>query len=270
MDALRGLRLALRDMLALLVLTAAFWLVHVFGRTLPGGALAAVWVGLSVLIAAGGFRRARIRRAAFLSAYIRRGSPLERRLRGGWPMALRQLVLAAALALVLLVALIRLRDPAVWAVLIAAVALLVPVRRLSKRALAGHVSRDYVAELAWRVTLAVVGAVLVAALVLLAWHRPQAELGGVSLEQAVWHFVDGERARSDGLSILLQMAAAKDALRLWIAQQLMPEPGTSLAQAAGWLVVLAEETVFVWSYLLSCSAVLIGLNADERGGEREL
>jgi hypothetical protein len=47
-------------------------------------------------------------------------------------------------------------------------------------------------------------------------------------------------------------------LRLWLAQQLMPQPGASLGQALGWLAVLAEEVLFVWSYLLLCSGVLLG------------
>jgi hypothetical protein len=63
---------------------------------------------------------------------------------------------------------------------------------------------------------------------------------------------------------LLQAAAAKDALRLWLAQQLMPQPGASLAELLGWLLVIAEEGLFVWSYLLVCNGLLIGVNADVR------
>ena len=45
----------------------------------------------------------------------------------------------------------------------------------------------------------------------------------------------------------------------------MPAPGTSLAQALGWLLVLAEEALFVWSYLLTCNGVLIGMKRNDRG-----
>ena len=38
----------------------------------------------------------------------------------------------------------------------------------------------------------------------------------------------------------------------------MPEPGLSARQALGWVIVLAEEAVFVWSYLLFLCPVLIG------------
>jgi hypothetical protein len=268
-DSARSLLPALRDMLALLGVAAAAWLIHVYGRVSPTAVLAAVWAGLTAAIAVGLFRRARIRRAAILSAYLRASSPLERRLRGGWLMAARESLLAGALALLLMVALVRLANDEAWIVLIASVPLLVGIHRLLRRAFASHVSPAYLPELTWRVTLAAVGMLMLIALVWLAYHRAYPDLGAVSLERAVWHMVDQERARSGSAEVLLQMAAAKDALRLWIAQQLMPQPGTSLAQALGWLAVLAEEAVFVWSYLLLCSAVLIGIDRNERSSRRE-
>lgn len=261
---------ALRDMLALLALTGAARLVHVYGRTLPDAAAAAVWAALAVLIATALFRRARIRRGAFLAAYVRSASPLARRLRGGWLMAARAGVLGAGLALVLAVALIRLADARAWIVLVASVPVLVLVHRVLRRALAPHVSPAYAPELAWRLTAAAVGALMLGALVALAFHRAQPELGAVSLEQAVWHFADQERARSGAAQILLQMAAAKDGLRLWLAQQLMPVPGASLVQGLGWLIVLAQEAVFVWSYLQLGSAVLIGVKRHDGGGDRSI
>jgi hypothetical protein len=247
-------------MLALFGLTGAVWLFHIYGRTLPTAAVAVVWALLAALLCAALFRRARIRRAAFLTAYVHAGSPLERRLRGGWPMAARALLLGAVLALLLGIALLR-RDATMdWVVLLAAVPVVVLTQTLATHALAPHASRAYLPELARRITIAAVGIAVFAALVALAFHRVYPELGGVSLEQAVWHLVDQEHARSAPVQVLLQMAAAKDALRLWLAQQLMPEPGTSLAQGAGWLIVLAEEALFVWSYLVMCSAVLMATN----------
>jgi hypothetical protein len=251
---------AARDLLALFALTAAVWLFHIYGRTLPTAAVAAIWVVLTALVSAALLRRARIRRAAFLHAYVHSGSPLERRLRGGWLMAARALLIGAALALLLGVALLRRDATTDWLILLAAVPVLVTTHTLATRLLEPHVSRRYLPELAWRVTLAAAGALIVAALVVLAFYRAYPELGGVSLERAVWHLVDQERARSGAAQVLLQMAAAKDALRLWLGQQLMPQPGTSFVQALGWLTLLAEEALFVWSYLLVCSAVLMGMN----------
>src|SRR5690606_24875439 len=129
--------------------------------------------------------------------------------------------------------------------------------RFLRRMLAAHTNDAYLPELAWRCTAAVVGTAMVGALLALAFHPVYPELGGATLEQAVWHMVDRERARSGAAETLLQLAAAKDGLRLWLAQQLMPQPGASLGQALGWLAVLAEEVLFVWSYLLLCSGVLL-------------
>jgi hypothetical protein len=248
---------ALRDTLVLLALTGAVWLVHLFGRTLPTAALAAFWGLLTMIVAAGLFRRARIRRGAFLAAYLRAASPFVRMLRGGWLMAARWLLIGAALSLVLMVALIRLDEAGEWIVLIASAPVLVAVHRLVRRIFAAHVRADYLPELVWRVASRSVGVLMVAALVALAFYRPYPDLEGVSLERAVWHYVNAEHARSAPAEILLQAAAAKDALRLWLAQQLMPQPGTSLAQALGWLVVLAEEALFVWSYLMLAGGVLL-------------
>jgi hypothetical protein len=254
---------ALRDTLALLVLTAAVWLVHVYGRTLPTAVLAALWAALTLIMTAGLFRRARIRRGAFLAAYISAASPLARLLRGGWIMATRWLVIAAALSLVLMIALIRLDAAAEWVVLIASAPALVLVHGFVRRMFAAHVRTEYLPELAWRVTAVTVGSLMLAALAAVAFYRPYPDLGGVSLERAVWHYVNEEHARSPVVQVLLQAAAAKDGLRLWLAQQLMPQPGTSLVQALGWLVVLAEESLFVWSYLLLGSGVLLGLDAND-------
>jgi hypothetical protein len=209
------------------------------------------------------YRRGRIRRAAFLAAYFRRGSVLERRLRGGWLMAARSALIGALIAPVLLVALFRLDGPG-WAVVVAAVPAVVLGDWLLRRKLAAHASEAYLPELAWRCTAAVVGAAMVGALLALAFYRVYPELDGATLEQAVWHMVDRERARSGVAQTLLQLAAAKDGIKLWLAQQLMPQPGASLGQALGWLAVLAEEVLFVWSYLLLCSGVLLGVTRRDR------
>lgn len=260
----------LRDTLVLLALTAAAWLVHVFGRTLPTAGLAAIWGLLTIIAAIGLFRRARMRRRAFLAGYLRTASPLVHALRGGWLMAARWLLTAAALSLVLVVALIRLDDAREWIVLIASAPVLAAVHRAMGRLLAPHVRADYRPELVWRVTGRGVGLLMLAALVALAFYRPYPDLEGVSLERAVFHYVNQEHARSAPAEVLLQVAAAKDGLRLWLAQQLMPQPGVSLAQALGWLVVLAEESLFVWSYLVLAGAVLLRRAGGEAEGGSEL
>jgi hypothetical protein len=244
--------------LALLAVTFALWLVHVFGRTLPTAALGAIWAAVTVTIAAALLRRARIRRAVALAGYLRPASVLHRWLRGGWLMAAVCLALAAVIGLALLIAVVRLDDRTAWSALVASAPALVAARAFLARGLSAHASAIYLPELAWRLAAAGVGVLLVAALVWLGFHRSYPDFGTATLEQAVWHLVDAERARSAPAETLLQLAAAKDALTLWLAQQLMPEPGGSLADAMGWLVVLAEETLFVWSYLTVCSAVLLG------------
>jgi hypothetical protein len=247
----------LRPTLTLLALTAALWTLHVAGRTLSTAALTIAWAATAAVLGIALYRRGRIRRAAFLTAYFHRGSVLERRLRGGWPMAVWSMLIGALIAPLLLVALFRL-DGFGWAVLVAAVPALVLSDRALRRTLAGHASEAYLPELAWRCAAALVGTAMVGALLAIAFYRAYPDLGAATLEQAVWDLVDRERARSGAAETLLQLAAAKDGLRLWLAQQLMPRPGGSLGQALGWLAVLAEEVLFVWSYLLLCSGVLLG------------
>jgi hypothetical protein len=50
--------------------------------------------------------------------------------------------------------------------------------------------------------------------------------------------------------------SAADGLRFWLAQRLLPAPATSLWQVIAWCLVLAQEALFVWSYLLLCTGAL--------------
>lgn len=254
---------ALRSLLLAIAMAAFAWLVHVYGRVLPDPAMAAAWLVIALAIGWGTLRRARLRRAAFIGAYVRADSGLSRWLRGRLLLPLRAAVLSALLALVLVVSLVRLDGRAAWLVLAAGAPALVLAYRVAARALSAHIASGYLPVAAWRVAAFGVGALMIAALVALAFHAPYPGLGGVGLERAVWHFVDAERARGATVQMLLQLAGAADGLRLWIAQQLMPSPGASLAEALGWLAVLAEEAVFVWSYLsYLCPAVLGGMTHD--------
>jgi len=68
----------------------------------------------------------------------------------------------------------------------------------------------YRPELVWRLSLLVAGVVLVVALVLMAFLRPQPDFTEASLAQAVWHQVDQEAVRSGVLHEALRLLAAKD------------------------------------------------------------
>jgi hypothetical protein len=254
----------LQDMLCLLAAAAVAWTYYLYARILPTPALFLVWGVFATLIAAALWRRARKRRRAFLAVYVAPESPFQRWLRGGVLLALRPALLGAALALVLMVALARIGDARVWPALIAAGAALVLVRYWLHPRLAAHAGPLYLPLLSWRIAALVVGVLLTAMLVALAWHQPYPDFSGVSLERAVWHLVDQQQARSPAAEVLLQAAAVKDALRLWLAQQFMPAPAASLVQFLGWLLILAEEVLFVWSYLLLGHGLLIGAGTLDR------
>jgi hypothetical protein len=240
------------------------WAFHLYARVMPTMLLAGCWVLFAALIAVALYRRARVRRRAFLAVWVAGGSPLQRWLRGGPLLAARPVLLGALLALLLSVALARIGDYRAWLLLVAAMPVLVLSRAWLAGRLAGHAGALYLPILSWRLAAAAVGGLLAALLVLLAFHQAYPDFAGVSLERAVWHMVDREQARSGPAQALLQLAAAKDGLRLWLAQQFMPAPATSLAQALGWLLVLAEEGLFVWSYLLMGHGVLIGAGSIDR------
>jgi hypothetical protein len=254
----------LRDLLCLLGAAGLAWAYYVYARILPTPALAAAWGVFTALISAALVYRARIRRRAFLTVYVADTSPLQRWLRGGVVLALRPVLLGALLALLLMVALARIGDARTWLALIAAGPALVLLRAWLTRRLAGHAGALYLPILGWRIAALLVGGALTAALVLLAWHQAYPDFAGVSLERAVWHMVDQEQARSGPGLVLLQAAAAKDGLRLWLAQQFLPAPATSLVDLLGWLLILAEEMLFVWSYLLLSHGLLIGAGTIDR------
>lgn len=256
----------LRDMLCLLGATVLAWGYYAYSRILPTPALVTAWGLFAALIARALLRRVRIRRRAFLKVYVAAESPWQRWLRGGLLLALRPLLLGGVLALLLMVALARVGDYRVWLALIAAGPVLVLVRAWLLARLAKHAGHLYLPILSWRLAALMVGGLLTLLLVLLAFHQAYPDFAGVSLERAIWHLVDLEHARSGPAQVLLQAAAAKDGLRLWLAQQLMPAPATSLVHLLGWLLVLAEEVLFVWSYLLLCHGLLIGAGTVDRAG----
>jgi hypothetical protein len=48
----------------------------------------------------------------------------------------------------------------------------------------------------------------------------------------------------------------------------MPAPASSLWNLLGWLLVLAEEVLFVWSYLLAGHGILTRMGAHDRSDNR--
>jgi hypothetical protein len=257
-------RQLLHDMICLLGVVALVWAFHVYVRVLPTPWLAAMWFLLALLIALAHFHHGRVRRRAFLAVYIAPESPLQAWLRGGVLLALRGLLLGTVLALVLMLGLARVGSGWPWLALIGSVPLLVLLRAWLLRRMAPHASTAYLPLLSWRMAALAVGILLVMALAWLALQQEYPAFAGVSLERAVWHMVDQEHARSAPAQALLQAAAAKDGLRLWLAQQLMPVPGISPMQLLGWALVFAAEALFVWSYLLLSHGVLIGAGAYDR------
>lgn len=258
------IRGALHDMLCLLGALALAWGFHVYARVLPTGMLVASWGVFALLIATGAFHRARLRRRAFLAVYIAGDSPLQGWLRGGVLMGLGAVVTGSVLALALMVGLARSTDPWQWMALVAGVPLLVALRAALMHRMARHAHPVFLPLLSWRVAALASGAVLVAAFVWLAYYQVYPAFAGVSLERAVWHMVDQEQVRSAPWRGLLEAMAAVDGLRHWLAQQLLPAPGTSFLHFVGWLLLLAEQSLFVWSYLLMGYGVLAGLGAHDR------
>lgn len=253
-----------RDLFCLVAATAAAWLFHLYVRLLPTAVVIACWGLFAAAIAAGLFRRARIRRLALLAVYVAAGSPWQQRLRGGLVMAASALLLGGVLALVLALGLARLEPAAAWLALAMAMPVLVGLRRILHHRLAPHAAAAYLPLLSWRAAALLTGLVLLAVLVALAAQQAYPDFSGVSLERAAWHMVDQQHARSGLAQALLQGMAAFDGLRLWLAQQLMPNPGTSVLQLLGWLLVLAEGMLFVWSYLLMAYGVLTMVGTHDR------
>ena len=170
-------------------------------------------------------------------------------------LALRLWLAAALLALVLLVAVVRLQHDLLWWLLAASLPLLIGLQALVSKLLRAHVSPVYLPELSWRVTLALQFVTLFGAMTWLALYATYPEFADVTLTQALWHEMSRERAASAPLEALLQLAAAKDALALWLGQQLLPALGSPLLRMAGWMLLLAAEGLFVWSYLVFAAGV---------------
>ncbi|WP_369772916.1 hypothetical protein [Thioalkalivibrio sp. ALJ16] len=257
----------MRHAFTVTLLVIGLWLMHMYLRILPEAAVILLWVGVTLTIALGGFRRHRIRRAAFLRGYLEPTSLWPRRLRGGPLMALRHLLAGMLLGGLMLIALARVPTPEAWAALLVAGFVLVAGDALFMRWLRGHAHPDFAPELARRAALWVAGALLIVALMLLALQARYPDLTGASLEQAVWFLVQHEGARSLLLETGLQLAAAQDAVRLWLGQQWFPQGVQSLPALLGWLLVLAEQAFLAVGFLLLANGLLPLRAADDALGD---
>jgi len=248
--------IAVRHAFTLTLLVIGLWLMHMNLRVLPEAGVVALWIAVTLLIAHGGFRRHRIRRAAFLRGYLEPTSQWPRRLRGGPLMALRHLVIGALLGGLLLITLARIPTQEVWAALLVAGFVLVLGEALFARLLRGHAHPQFAPELARSGALRVTGLLLIVVLLVLALQARYPDLTGATLEQAVWFLVHHEAARSHLLEAGLQLAAAQDALRLWLGQQWFPQGVESLPALLGWLLVLAEQAFLALGFLLLANGLL--------------
>lgn len=248
--------LMLKQMLGLVALTAALWLVYLYGRVLGNLPLILSWIAASVFLGIGLWQRAKTRRRVWLAAYLRPESGAFTLLRGGLLMALGQGVVASVMAIYLLLAILRLESFSQWLPLLCATLALPVVAAFIARLLKTQVVPTLNEELSLQLALNLIAGALLLFLVWQAIGAQYPDFRDASLEQAVWYAVSSEQARSPQLLTLLEMAAASDGLQAWLAQRLLPAPGTSVWQAAAWCVVLAREALFVWSYMLLCRGAL--------------
>jgi hypothetical protein len=251
----------LNDILWLLPVPLGLILVHQYALDAPDAVLGAIVLTLALLMAAGLWLRALVRRRLFLAGALRVESFWHRRLRGGLGLALAALTLALPLTVILLVAAVRpSSDYFLFALVIN-----VPVQALlwqgAYRLLNGHAVARFHPVLALRAALSLNFVLLFGGLAIAALFQSYPDFGGLTLAQALLSEVGRQDAESELLAGLLQMAAAKDALAWWLGQQLLPGiPGSTFVEIVlvlgAWVLLLATDALAVWSYLVVCSAVL--------------
>lgn len=252
-----AVRETLRQMLGMLAFAALVWLVVLYARVLTTGVLLVLWSLLAGLMSLGLWQRARRRRRVWLHAYLRTVSPWAQRLRGGLLMALWQSLLALCLSAFLLVLLIRNAQPALWGALLFTALALPCSSRIIAVWLRPHVHPVYERDIALQFAVRALAVLLWFFALWRAFHEPYPDFRQADLDQALWYMVSSQQARSEGLRVLLELAAAADGLSLWLAQHLLPTPTDSVWQSLGWALLLAREALFVWSYLLLCRGMLI-------------
>ncbi|MGM0435048.1 MAG: hypothetical protein ACQEQ1_10345 [Pseudomonadota bacterium] len=249
----------------LLLCVAGLWLFMLQGRVLASGWVMMIWTAVTLVMLRGLFRRARIRRRAWRSAYLYPESPWNRRLRGGLCLFLIQLVKAGLLAAILLLTVVRIgEEPGVWRLMLAAVLLFVLARASADRVFWRDASPAYRPELVARAGQWSAGVVLVLCLLLWALVQPQPDFREATLEQVLWHVTDREKAVSVAVEKGTQWLAAWQGAEQWVAQQITALDQPHWVRAGVWGSVLVRQSLFVVSLLVLFNGVLAGRLRDGR------
>ena len=249
----------LQGLVLSLISLAVLWLFMLQGRVLSTPWVIAVWAAVTLVMLRGLFRRARIRRRAWLSAYLHPESRWNRRLRGGWLLMGVQLVKAVGLSAVLLVTVVRVgADPAYWRLLLVAPLVLVLARTVTDRLFLHEASFIYRPELVARVGQWAAGMLMVLCLVLWALIQPQPDLREATLEQAVWHAMDQEIAASELMQQGVRLLAAWQGAEQWLAQMLTTMEPSPWFRAGVWVSVFLRQSLFVIALLVLLNGVLAG------------
>lgn len=250
------MRDALNDMLWLLLVPLALIVLSRVGAGLPDVAILGVTLVLALLMAGGIWMRAMVRRRIFLAGALQPRSPWYRWLRGGMGLALLAAFAALPLALILVVATVRPTGPHLLLGMVLNVPVLVILHQLWARWLSHHAEPRFAPVLALRAALAINFVLLFLALAMAAMYQSYPDLGALTVVEAILYEAGRQRAASELLLGLMQLAAAKDAAVWWVGQQVLPgmmQPGL---QFAAWAFLLATDALVVWSYLWVCSSVL--------------
>lgn len=243
------LTLALLGLIAVLLLVG--WLLPRMTTGYVLAVWAVMWLPMLVLL----FRRRRVARRAWLGLYLREGSPWAGRLTGGPLMLLGQGLVAGALALALLVSLARGIPASSWIVLV----LFAPVWATGWGVVANYLDRHAAPPFLPLATAGVLrwlgGGTLLLVLTIGALWQAYPDLGGVTLYEAVQFFAARQQAESVPLRYLLELGAALDGARHWLAQHWLEGVSGVLLQLSAWMLVLVQEWLFVWPFLLLCQAL---------------
>lgn len=251
-----AVRALLDDMLWLLPVPVLLGLAAVFGAALSDALVLACGVGLALLLLPGMWLRAVVRRRIFLRGAVREASRWHRWLRGGAGIAGFKLLLAVPLAALLLVAAVRPTGwhlPAAW---VLNLPVFVGLWHLASRRLLPHALPRFRPILALRLAMVLNFALLFLVLAVAAVFQSYPDLGALTLSEAMLSEIGRQEARSEVLLILMQVAAAKDALVWWLGQQLLPGVMAPVLQFIGWAVWLAADAAMLWAYLVMCASVL--------------
>ncbi len=235
------------------------WLVLLLGALKLIGYLAVVagdagvvmlllllWLPLAVVL----FRRARWRRAVFLSACLTDQSRWHHRLRGGAAMAVIQAAAALPLALLLLAVISQPQLPGFWWLLLLAAPLWLLVQSWFARVLHVDFNARFLPHAVAVTAVRVSGLLLVLCWLVLSLWSPVVDVSSLTLFQAARFGA----AEAVGESAILLAGAAIwhgfSYLHLWLVQALVDSVPSSLLSLSAWLLLLIQGACFIWPVLL--------------------